>query len=46
VLDVYAYGQFAGNPEGFDAPEAWQPVGEEGVTRLAISPLATVVLAE
>jgi hypothetical protein len=46
VLDVDAYGQFADNPEGFIAPKAWQPVGEEGTTWLAIPPLATVVLAE
>ena len=46
VLDADSYGQFAGNPAGFDAPEAWQPVGKEGTDWLAVPPLATVVLAE
>jgi hypothetical protein len=46
VLDISACQRFADNPEGFDAPETWQPVGEEGAGWLEVAPLATVVLLE
>jgi hypothetical protein len=46
VLDADTYGQFADRPEGFDAPAAWQPIGEAGTDWLDIAPLATVVLTE
>jgi hypothetical protein len=46
VLDADTYGQFADRPEGFDAPAAWQPIGEAGTDWLDIAPLATLVLTE
>ena len=46
VLDAHSYGPFAGNPAGFAAPGAWQPVGEAGAAWLELAPLATVVLED
>ncbi|MBD0257299.1 MAG: hypothetical protein ICV83_16395, partial [Cytophagales bacterium] len=45
VLDMDAYEQFASRPERFDAPDAWQPVGDP-VAEVVISPLGTLILAE
>ncbi len=45
VLDMNTYGQFADRPEGFDAPAAWQPVGDPAEA-VVVPPLGTAILAE